>query len=184
MSQIYKNVTGSGTAVVQTLTPDVGGAISPTGGNINVLGTGTATGQTVPDNNFETFNIGSSTMLICHRYQGSVDTSDGAGQTQTVFSFPMTAGSTISIEAQVSGFEATIPGGTGGSITGAGFRGGAGATLIASGNKLLGRSTATLAATDFDLSVSGNNLIVTVTGQPTYTMSWYCIATITQITAI
>lgn len=184
MSQIYKDVTASGTVDVETLTPDVGGAISPTGGTINVLGTGVATGQVVADNNFETFNIGSSTLLISHRYQGSIDTSDGLGQTRTVFSFPMTAGSTISIIAQVCGFQATIPAGVGGSITGSAFRGGGGATLIAAGNKLSGTSSATISAADFDLSVSGNNLIVTVTGQPTYTISWYCIATITQITAI
>lgn len=39
MSQFFRDITGSGTEVVETLTGDSGGAVVPTAGNINVLGT-------------------------------------------------------------------------------------------------------------------------------------------------
>lgn len=39
MSQFFKDVTSAGTGVVQTITGDSGGALSPSSGNINILGT-------------------------------------------------------------------------------------------------------------------------------------------------
>lgn len=39
MSQFFRDITGSGAEVVETLTGDSGGAVVPTAGNINVLGT-------------------------------------------------------------------------------------------------------------------------------------------------
>lgn len=53
----------AGALSVLTLTPDVGGAISPTAGNINVLGYDTTGGQSIMD----THNVGASTMRIENR---------------------------------------------------------------------------------------------------------------------
>lgn len=182
MSQIYKTQTGSSpSGPVVELTPDVGAVVIPDGsGNINLTGAPTGAGSSSLDSNFETFNAGTSTMQFAHRYQNSVTTSDGAGQTQTILTVPVTVSTAMSVHAQVAGIEASIPSGVGGSIDGAVFRGGGGATTITTANKYIDVSSSSINGCDLNVSVSGNNLIVTVTGVATFTIEWYCIATIVQ----
>ena len=61
MSQYYKDLTSSGTGVVTKLTGNSGGAVSPTAGNINVIGTGSIT---------VTGNPGTSTLTIAVAGEG------------------------------------------------------------------------------------------------------------------
>ena len=83
------------------LTPDFGGAVAAVANNINV------TGVTTTDTNFETFNGGAGVLQIAHRYQGTVTTSDGAGQTQTILTIPVTVSTALTITAMVAAIEAT-----------------------------------------------------------------------------
>ena len=178
MSQIYKPGTGGGPPVdaVLQLTPDLGAPVTPTAGNINLTGLDTGTAQSTPDTNFETFNAGTSTMQFAHRYQGSGTTVGAA--TTTLITIPVTVASTMNIEVQVAGIEAT-PLGVGGEVRGTVFRGGGAPTVLSISDKVV-RASAPLAASTYDISVSGNNLIVTVTGVAAHTIEWYAIAWIVQ----
>lgn len=172
MSQIYKtNTGGGGGGSINTLTPDSGGVISPTANNINIFG------QTATDSNFVTTNVGSSTMTVTHKYQGAATTSDGAGQTQTILTIPVTVATSMTIRAMVAGIEAT-PLGVTGEISGGVFRGAGGATPITTANKFIDVSDPSISGCDLNVTTSGNNLIVTVTGKATFTIEWYCIAEI------
>lgn len=179
MSQIYKSGSGSGPIPggVLKLTPDLGVAVVPDiNGNINVTGAPTGANQSVNDSNFETYNAGTSTMQVARRYQGSATTVGAV--TSTVITIAVTVASVMNIEAQVAGIEST-PLGVGGEVRGTVFRGGGGATLLGTPDNVV-RASALLAAAAFTVNVSGNNLIVTVTGVAGRTIEWYVIADITQ----
>lgn len=168
---------------VTNLTPDLGATVVPDGaGNINVTGLPTGVNQSTLDSNFETFNAGTSTMQVAHRYQG-VGTTIGASTT-TLITIPVTAASTMSVSCTLAGIEATIPSGVGGSIDGLVFRGAGAATFIASANKYIAESNPLIAGCDLNVSTSANNLIITVTGIAGFTIEWYAIATIVQKTFI
>lgn len=182
MSEFHVN--GGGTppppGSVLQLTPDLGAAVTPTGGNINLTGLPTGANQSTPDSNFETFNAGTSTMQFAHRYQGAATTVGAT--TQTILTIPVTVGSTMNIEAQLAGIEPT-PNGVGGEVRGTVFRAGGAPTLLGVPDKVV-RATSPIAAATFDVNVSGNNLIVSVTGVATFTIEWYIIAEIVQKTFI
>lgn len=153
--------------------PYVETPVIPSSGNINV------TGASTNDSNFLTVAIAPATLLITNRYQGVTTTSDGAGQTQTIVTIPVTVASIMEITATFAGIEITGPNGVAGSIQGAVFRGNSGgAVLIATSDLFLG-VTAGIPAATFAISVSGNNAIITVTGQPTLTIEWNCLVNIT-----
>ena len=183
MSQIYKR-TSSGpppAGTVVELTPDLGGVVVPDGsGNINLSGLQTGAFSSVADSNFETFKSGTSTMQFAFRYQGA-GTTVGA-TTTTLITIPVTAASVMNAEAQIAGIEAT-PLGVGGEARGTVFRGGGGATVLGVPDKAV-RASSALAACSFDINVSGNNLIVTVTGVAGKTIEWYAIAWVAQKTFI
>jgi len=185
LSQIYKNNGGvvppPGTVI--ELTPDLGAAVVPDGsGNINLTGLPTGAAQSTPDSNFETFNAGTSTMQFAHRYQGS-GTTVGA-VTTTLITIPVTVASTMAITCTVAGIEGTIPSGVGGSLDAVVFRGGAGAIFIGSANQYITESDPLIVGCSLNVSTSGNNLIVTVTGVAGFTIEWYSIATIVEKTFI
>ena len=164
------------------LTPDSGVAVTPTAGNINLTGLDTATNQSTPDSNFQTFNAGTSTMQFAHRYQGS-GTTVGA-TTTTLITIPVTVASTMAISCTVAGIEGSIPSGVGGAMDGIVFRGGGAAIFIGEANKYISESDPLISGCDLNVSTSGNNLIVTVTGKAGFTIEWYAIATIVQKTFI
>ena len=180
MSQIYKNQSAGPPppGSVISLTPDsAGSAILPNGaGTIFVTGLPTGAQQSTLDSNFETFNAGANTMQIAHRYQGTGTTIDAA--TTTLITIPVTVASTMSASVLISGIEASIPSGVGGSIDGLVFRGGGAAIFIASANKYISESDPLINGCDLNINASGNNLIVTVTGKLGFTIEWYAIATI------
>lgn len=180
MSQIYKNSAGSPPppGTVLKLTPDLGAAVTPDGsGNINLTGVNPGLPNTTTSSNFETFNDGANTMLFDFRYQGTATTSDGAGQTQTVVTIPVTAGSVMTALALVTGIEASQANAVGGQNTAVVYRAGGGATLLATGDLLIG-TTAAIAGATFVITTSGNNLIVQVTGVATFTIEWSCVVII------
>lgn len=76
MSQYHTNTLTSGTAVIQTLTGNSGGAIPPTGGNVNILGSGSVT---------VSGNAGTSTLTISVSGSG-LSWNSVAGTTQSMTS--------------------------------------------------------------------------------------------------
>lgn len=177
MSQIFKPIQSSPAppGFVLELTPDSGAAVVPdVSGNINLTGLPTGANQSSPDSNFETFNAGTSTMQIAHRYQSNATTVGAA--TVTILSIPVTVASTMNIESQIAGITAT-PDGVGGEVRGTVFRG-AGAPIVIGIVDAVVRATPALVTSSYNISVSGNNLIVTVTGVAGQTIEWYIIAEI------
>jgi hypothetical protein len=184
MSQIFKPMTSSPAppGFVLSLTPDGIDGSTGTGtpvvpdvnGNINITGLPTGSGNSSPDSNFETFNDGTSTLQIAHRYQGPATTVGAT--TSTILTIPSTVASIINIEAQLAGITGT-PDGVGGELRGTVFRGAGAPTVIGITDAVV-RATAALTAASYTVSVSGNNLIVTVTGVAGQTIEWYIIAEI------
>lgn len=176
MSQFFigGSVTPPPPGVVVALHPDSGANVVPDGSGVIDI-----TGITTTDTNFETFNGGTSILQVAHRYQGSATTVGAT--TQTILTIALTAGSTMNVQCQLAGIEST-PLGVGGEIRGTAFRGGS-STLLGVPDKVV-RASAPLASATFDISVSGNDLIVTVTGVAAHTIEWYVIAEIVVKTFI
>jgi hypothetical protein len=84
----------------------------------------------------------------------------------------------MNVQAQIAGIEST-PLGVGGELSGTVFRGGGAPSVLGVPDKVV-RASAALAACAFNVSVSGNNLIVTVTGVAGKTIEWYAIGWIVQ----
>ena len=188
MSQAGANNNSAGpppVGAVLQLTPDFGAAVTPDGsGNINLTGVNPGgINNTTTSSNFETFNDGANTMLFDFRYQGIATTSDASGQTKTIVTIPVTAGGTITAFVLVSGIEASDANAVGGQNTAVVYRAGAGATLLTTGDLLIG-TTAPIAGATFVITTSGNNLIVQVTGVATFTIEWSCVVIISQRTFI
>ena len=165
------SISSDGT-IATSYVEDTGTAV-PSGGVLNIVsGAGISTtgaGNTV-------------TISATGSYTGTATTSDAAGQTQTIISIPVTVASVIEISAQLAGIEAT-PLGVGGEINATVFRGSGSPSLLDVSNKVVRASSAISAAT-FNVSVSGNNLIVTVTGVATKTIEWSAVAQIVEKTFI
>jgi hypothetical protein len=187
MSQAGANNSGSPPppGTVLKLTPDSGAAVVSDGsGNINLTGIDPGSlPNTTTSSNLITYNDGANTMLFDFRYQGKTTTSDGAGQTQIVVSIPVTAGGVITALALVTGIEASDANAVGGQNTAVVYRAGGGATLLTTGDLLIGTTTPIVGAT-FVITTSGNNLIVQVTGVATFTIEWSCVVIISQKTFI
>jgi hypothetical protein len=68
LSQYTVDSTASGTGIVQTLTGNTGGAVGPTGGNINVIGEGNITVTGDPGTSTLTISAGQSVFLQIDSY--------------------------------------------------------------------------------------------------------------------
>ena len=178
MSQIFKPIQASPPppGFLEELTPDFGAPVLPdVSDNINILGApAIQANQWTPDTNFATYNAGTSTMQIAHRYQGSATTVGAT--TSTILTIPVTVASVINIEAQLAGITGT-PDGVGGELRGTVFRGAGAPTVIGITDAVV-RATASLTTASYTVNVSGNNLIVTVSGVLAQTIEWYIIAEI------
>lgn len=179
MSQIYKTQTAvAPPGTVLALQPDSGANVIPTGaGVIQVSGQPSGANQSVPEDNFFTYNAGTSDLQIAHKYQAGGTTVGAA--TTILLTIPITVASSINIQAQLAGIEAT-PLGVGGEVRGTVFKGGAGTGVLLGTPDKVVRASAALAGSTFDVSVDGggNNLLLTVTGIAGKTIEWYVIAEI------
>lgn len=170
MSQIYKNGSGGSPPVgaVLQLTPDVGGAVVPTTGNINVF-SNSSTINTA--NGIQTFKNATSELdvRLTNRAVGTTST-NGAGTANLI---TLALGSTPGVYT----FDITV---AAFAKTGVGAPAGAGYTIV--GSVRTDGTTATLIPTQvvdhFEetalqnpnepsavLAVSGNNAVVSVTGK-------------------
>ena len=168
MSQIFKRVTSG------TLPPDVAtsyvtddGTAIPAANTLNVLGDDTTEYNA---NGLTTEGSGDTvTVLLTNRVQGSTSTTGAV--TGDVITFAMGAvPGTFRFDVQVTGFESTTPAGAGYGLEICARTTGAVATLI--DVDVNPQEEAALSACSCTAVVSGNNLIVRVTGTIGLTINW------------
>ncbi len=161
MSQITKLFDGTSLPDIETLTGDVGGAVS--GININLLtGEGlTSTGN--PGTSTITFTLDGYTL--------------GTGQTigavtADLITIPLGAVPTSYIfESKIAGFESTTPAASGYNLICAARTTGAAATIVGIQDQMVFEDVA-LNASDVSFIASGNNIIVRATGVAGLTINW------------
>jgi hypothetical protein len=153
-----------GASTINTLTPDIGGVVTPVANNIDLNG----------GNGIQTSNGGAGILIINDTLvrTGTATTVDAA--TSTAITIPLSPSQSGTFQAIFSAYEATTPASAGGQIVGTAYRPGAGAAAVVGTPDKLFETTAALAAASIDVSVSGNNVILTVTGVVGLTINWTC----------
>lgn len=174
MSQIQRfGMAGVGPAgPILTLTGDIGGAVGPTGGNINILGE-----SNLADVAFATIegNPGTSTLTI----SPFVDTVSTVDATLTYFpiaSVVIPASRSVVMSAHVIGNIDDYTAACGGYCVGVGRREAAGAA-IAVGDNVLASEDAAAGTPQFGIALNGNNISVSVRGLAGQTWNWTCTFT-------
>lgn len=177
MSQFFKSVNGvvpPGTAIV-TVTGNDGIPVSPdASGNLNLLGA-----ETTANNSFgiRTANTAANTesVQLTNRVQGTATTTDATPTTIITFALGSTPG-VYSVQGSIEAFDITdIAGGTYAFTAGVRTTG---AAAIQIGTEIKDIfEEAAMASADFDVFVSGNNLIVQVTGIAAKTIDWQSLFT-------
>jgi len=178
MSQIFKSSTTSPpppTVLVSLRADDndtsVSSIIQPTPTNV------TASANVIilnGDNGIETAaipNVASNAVQVRFS-RGSVTTSDGAGQTQTVLEFTTLNNTTLTLQILVAGYS-TDNLGVGGYTTASVVNVAGVATLIDVPDIIV-QTQAGLAAATFTVDTSGANLRIRVTGVAGKTINWSC----------
>lgn len=162
------NVSMIPAGTVTGLAGNIGGSVSPTAGVINVIGD-----NSVGVNVIGTPLTSTLTISLTNYIEGTATTVGAT--TATVLSIPMSDTTVTTVSAELSGYESTLPGGVGSSLTASFIRSGAGATLIDAPDDFQNISPS-LSAASYSISGSGNNIILTVTGQAGVTINWRAIA--------
>lgn len=167
------------TPQAQTFVTDVNSPAMPSIGVLNVVG-----GSTVVNNNNGIRTDGSSgsnvlTIQLTNRISGSVTTANATPT--TLVSFAMSSanlGSSLGVctfDIQIAGYNITDNAGEGYSIFGSVRTDGVSATLIGVPDKIINEE-ASQATADANLIVSGNNVIIQVTGIAAKTIDWRAVA--------
>lgn len=164
MSHITQFDNGTALVDVETLTGDSGGAVGPTGGNIDVLGgTGIVT----------TGNPGTSTLTIATVADGfeTVTVQTVGAVTGDLFTFTVGEDESINIFANVVGAVSDYSASLVGTVNGGARRVAAGATALI-GSPIASFNEDSGGAPLLDIVVSGNDVIVQVTGVAAETWNW------------
>jgi len=166
-------ILGGGSVALQTLTGDVGGAVSPTAGNINLL---TGNGLTT------TGDPGTSTITITRDDFPNSGTGTTVGATTAnLITIPLGAvATTYAFEARIAGFESTTPAGVGYSIFGTLRTDGASATVIGTVDRITNEDPA-LNAANATIVASGNNAVIQVLGVAGLTINWRAFSLQTSV---
>lgn len=173
MSQAGKIITsgvGPGGPVL-TLTGNDLVAVGPNAGNINIVG---ADGVVV------TGNAGTNTLTITN---GQVDTVQTVGAvTVTLGTFPITNNTVVFLESKIIGaYESAINWVFGTSLMATSRKQGAAAPIIVEGvvdERARARTAGTDQAVNATYVVSGNNIIIQVTGEAGTTINWKSVTTV------
>lgn len=169
MSQIQSFVGSMGpSGPILTLTGDSGGAVGPTGGNIDVLGEG------IPVQAFATVsgNPATSTLNITARTDIIITTDD-------VITFFPAAFVTVApfsayvMNANIIGIKSDYTAGCGGFVVGCARRTGIGAPILIGYNPLLSEDSIT-GSPEFGIDIDANTLGVFVRGVNEETWNWTC----------
>lgn len=161
---------GSGGSPIEQIDADSGSA-TPVAGVINLLGDSNS------DNVTEGVTTSASgntvTVLLTNRIEGSNTTVGATTETVNSYNLPASAGS-YQVFTQISGYESTGPGYAGITIQGCIGTDGAATSVI--GVPTINYTTsASLGAIVAELSVSGNQLMVDVTGVAGLTIDWVAL---------
>ncbi len=165
MSQITRYRDG-GTAApdIETLTGNTGGPVGPDGAfNINILGA---------DGVVTTGNPGTNTITITQTGDAyTIATGQTIGAvTANIFTLTLGANNAATVQATVTGAVSDYSAALVGRTCGGARRAGAGAILV--GSPISDFSEDSAGAPLIDIVVSGNNIIVQVTGVGAQTWNW------------
>jgi len=120
------------------------------------------------------------TVTLTNRITGSVTTSNATPTTLASFALSGSAG-IYRFSIEIVGYDSTDDEGVGYSIFGSVRTDGAAATLIGVPDKLVDEEEApidlSISTCDANLTVSGNNAIIQVTGVAATTIKWYTLTT-------
>jgi hypothetical protein len=173
MSQItsFGNGGGGGGGDLNTLTGNTGGAVSPTGGNINIVGMSPLTVTGTP-------GISTLQVIDSSRNNAMVITNDATPT--TLFSLTLGTDSVVAMQAMVSAGIDDFSAGAACVISFGARNDGSGAVLIGVPDVSLAEDFPS--PISIDGIVSGNNMIIEVTGIAAREITWNAI--ITQVTTI
>lgn len=150
---------------VETLTGDSGGAVSPSAGNIDILGADGVVTLGAPGSNSITISQTADAYSIT-----TVQTTDGTANV-ALFTLTLNASEAVTIHSTIAGSIDDFSGMLGGTVHGAARRAAAGgAVLVAS--PLAEFSEDITGDPTIDIIVSGNDVIVAVTGVVATTINW------------
>ena len=151
-------------ADIETLTADSGGAVGPNGvGNVDFVGGTNLTTVGVPGSNSITINQDNVEF-------GTAQTIGAVTADIITVACGATPGS-YQVQSQVSAFESSTPAGGGFRLVNGVRTTGAASILTGTTDNTINREVA-IAASNADIVVSGNNIIVRVTGVIGLTMQW------------
>lgn len=164
MSQIAKLFDGTSKPDIETLTGDIGGAVSADAAfNINLLTGAGLTSTGVPATHTITFSLDG--------YSYGTGQTIGA-VTADLITIPLGATpTTYTIYAQIAGFESTTPAGCGYFISGVARTTGAAAALIGVPDEIVCEDAA-LGAGDVDFVPVGNTIVIRALGVAALTINW------------
>jgi hypothetical protein len=158
MSQFFLNTMAGPIppTVVETLTGNSGGVVAPTANNINVIG---ANGITVAG------NPGTSTLTISPTevVLSGTATTTGATTANINVSIPVPTNSTVSVRANIVGYDSTSNLGVGGEMLASVKNVGGVLSIVGVPDRTKNNDTA-LNDTSWTLITSGTNALVQVTG--------------------
>ncbi len=181
MSQIYKSLTSGPVppAVPTSFVTDINSPSVPIANVENVVGGFVGTDNA---NGIQTDgSSGSNTLTVelTNRLRGTGST---VGLTTlALITFPLGATpATYVIDVNICGFESTTPAGAGYSLFGSVRTTGAAAFLVDTPDKIDNAEFA-IATSEADLTVSGNNAIIAVSGSTGFTINWVAVATYTKV---
>jgi hypothetical protein len=163
MSQFFKDISGSPIVATSYLT-DSGSAV-PAGNILNVVTPGGGTQGIM--------TLGSGNTITIELTGGSFGTATTVGATTaTLLTIPMPDNSAMTLDVLLAGFESTLPGAVGSSLTASFIRTGAGVPTIVQLPDDQQNISASLSAVSYSITGSGANILVTVTGQAGVTINW------------
>ncbi len=188
MSQIIKNLAAGPVppAVPTSFTTDYNATFSGTGVSVPSANIENVVGSFATINNINGIatqanpNNGSNLLvLLTNRLRGTGSTVGAVTTDLVTFSLGSTPGTFI-IDANFCAFESTTPAGAGYSLFGTVRTTGAAASLVGTPDKI-NNEDAALIACNSDIVVSGNNVILRVTGTAGLTINWVVVATYVQV---
>ena len=181
MSQAGSIDTGSSPSVPTSFVTDVNSPAVPAANVLNVLG-----GTTFINDDDGILTDGSSgsntlTVFLTNRISNTVTTTDATPTNLSVNGLGASA-NVYNFEVNVAAYNTTDATGAGFSVFGTIRTDGAAATLINTSD-VIKNTEGTMSGTDVSLSVSGNNVLIIVTGLAAKTINWKGITTYTVVGA-
>lgn len=160
MSQILRYF--GGTSTIDTLTGNTGGPVSPTAGNINIVGTG----------DIVVTKTGPSTLTISSSGETIYTVQTTSATPTAIFTLSLAARSAVVITTYIIGAKADYSAGLSGSIIGGLRRAASGGTIIIEGPTVNYSEDSGTGNPVINLVLVGNSAVIQVTGETGVTYNW------------